>query len=278
MTNKYELLLERIRQEKRVVVAFSGGVDSSLVLKAAVDALGKENVLAVVASSQMDEVDLSKETLAWAEAIGAQARVVYLDELAVDEIRDYSPDSWYYSKQLLYGTLNKIRDEEGYHAVMDGMIMDDLDDFRPGLLASNHAGVVSVLQEVGIYKQEVREILKDLGLEIWSNPSSCSLLSRFAYGQEISQEKLERVRAGEAFLKHICSGKVRVRCHGDLARLEVAEKDMYMVFEAHQRIEHYFSDLGFAYITMDLRPYQSGRMNQVLDEGVKGRYRMEKEG
>ncbi|WP_282920124.1 ATP-dependent sacrificial sulfur transferase LarE [Ignavigranum ruoffiae] len=277
MHSKYIDLLDRLKRFEKVIVAYSGGVDSSLVLKAAVDALGRDNVLAVVASSQLDETDISQETRQQAELIGSKVRIVHINELSDELIKNYSPDSWYHSKMMLYATLNKIKEEENYSAVIDGMIMDDLDDFRPGLLARNHSHVISVLQEANIYKTEVREILKSLDLSIWSKPSSCSLLSRFEYGDTITQKQLDQIRKGEEFLAKSGFEINRVRVHGDLARIEISDNKYEVMFRDKDRIEKFFSKIGFKFVTLDLRPYQSGRMNEYLGQKVINKYKLDQD-
>ena len=275
MSDKYTKLLNRLKDFKRVIVAFSGGVDSTLALKAAIDALGTDNVLAGVASSQLDERDISQEILDIAKELGSQVRLIKINELDHDNIRNYSPDSWYHSKILLYNELNRIKEAENYCQVIDGMIMDDLKDFRPGLLARDHCGILSVLQDAGIYKTDVRNILKELGVSVWSKPSSCSLLSRFSYGDEITEEKLHQIRQGEQFLSEQSYPINRVRVHDNLARIEIAEDYFDQMIKNRESIERYFCQIGFTFTTIDLRPYQSGRMNENLSKEVLDKFKQE---
>lgn len=272
LNDMYQKLLQAIQRYKRVIVAYSGGVDSSLVLKACVDALGKDNVLAVIASSQLDERDVSKEASEQAQAIGSPWRIVKINELSHEKIVHYSPDSWYYSKMMLYENLENIRIKENYDVIMDGMIMNDTSDFRPGLLARDHSNVVSVLQEQGVYKDEVRSLLKMLEQNVWSKPTSCSLLSRFSYGDIINQEKLERIRNGEHYLRSLGFEINRVRIHDNLARIEVDKRRLVDIMDRSAQIQHEFNDLGFTFVCVDLKGYQSGRMNEELSEEVMRKY------
>lgn len=278
LKQRYEDLLQAIRHYSRVIVAYSGGVDSSLVLKACLDALGKENVLAVIATSQLDERDISREASQQAEALGSKWRIISINELAHEGICQYSADSWYHSKMLLYQTLERIQHEESYDVIMDGMIMNDQSDFRPGLLARDHAGVVSLLQEQNIYKEDVRQLLKMLQQDIWSKPASCSLLSRFSYGDTIDETKLQRIRRGEAYLRERGFETNRVRVHGDLARIEVSSTYVEDIIVSRQAIYEYFKEIGFTFVSVDLQGYQSGKMNNTLTEAQKDKYQRGKKG
>ncbi len=137
-----------------------------------------------------------------------------------------NPDSWYYSKKLLYAHLNQLAKEQGYNYVLDGMIMDDLNDFRPGLKARTEAGVRSVLQEAGLYKTEVRALSKEIGVPVWNKPASCSLASRIPYGTKLDKRKIDQVEKAERFIMKLGIETVRVRYHGQVARIEVASKAM----------------------------------------------------
>lgn len=278
LKDMYQELIQAIQQYQRVIVAYSGGVDSSLVLKACVDALGSENVLAVIATSQLDERDISQEAALQANQLKSPYRIIQINELDHPMIRTYHPEAWYYSKQMLYQVMTDIQRLEGYDVIMDGMIMNDLQDFRPGLKARDEAHVVSILQQVGIYKSQVRELLKMLAVDIWSKPSSCSLLSRFEYGQVITETALDMIRKGEAYLRELGFEICRVRIHGNLARIEVAQERFSEMVGHHERIQAFFSDHGFDFVTLDMKGYQSGRMNQTLSQDVLAQYQRKVDG
>ena len=250
----------------RVIVAFSGGVDSTLVLKRAQQVLGTENVLAVVVGSELFRKEEFTGAVKLAEDMGANVLKTEIKELEDEGVAANTPESWYFSKKLLYGHLNELAKELGYDHVLDGMIMDDLDDFRPGLRARTEAGARSVLQEADLYKREVRELSKELGLPVWDKPASCSLSSRIPYGERLDKEKIRQVDEAEKFIAKLGIEMVRVRHHGNTARIEVAPADMAKLVGYRDQILLKLTTLGFQYISIDLRGYRTGSMNEVLTE------------
>ena len=248
----------------RVLVAFSGGVDSTLVLKRAQQELGSANVLAVVVASELFREEEFESAVKLAEKMGVNVHQTEIKELEDEGIVANTPDSWYYSKKLLYSHLNQLAIELGYDYVLDGMIMDDVADFRPGMKARTEAGARSVLQEADLYKQEVRQLSKELELPVWNKPASCSLASRIPYGTKLDKRKIEQVDQAEKFIAKLGFDMVRVRYHDNVARIEVTPDEITELLKHREKIQLKLTSLGFNYVSLDLRGYRTGSMNEVL--------------
>lgn len=270
MLEKNRRLGEILKNMGRVMVAFSGGVDSAVVLKRAQQELGNDNVLAVVVNSELFRDSEFDAAVAFAEDMGVRVHKTEIKELEDSRIVANNPDSWYYSKKLLYTHLNELAKEMNFPYVLDGMIMDDEEDFRPGLKARTEEGIRSVLQEVNMYKTDVRELAKELNLPVWNKLASCSLASRFPYGTTLNKKIVNQVNEAELYLKGIGFDEVRVRYHDNVARIEVAADKIISLLEKREQIQHKLVSLGFDYVSCDLRGYRTGSMNEVLSEAANG--------
>lgn len=255
---------EILSSMKSVVVAFSGGVDSTLVLERAKQVLGTDNVLAVVVASELFRAEEFKGAVKLAENMGVSVKQTTVKELEVDEIVNNTPESWYYSKKLQYNHLSKLAEELGYDFVLDGMIMDDLEDYRPGLKARTEEGIRSVLQEANLFKSEIRELVKEQELPVWNKPASCSLASRIPYGTKLDKQKINMVDRAEKFIMKFGFDPVRVRYHKDTARIEVTPDKIINLLKHRDEIYSMLNTLGFHYISVDLSGYRTGSMNEVL--------------
>lgn len=262
-------LIKDLASKQRVAIAYSGGIDSTYLLKVAVDELGKDNVLAMVVSSELFLDDEYNKALELAKDLGANAMGVSMSELADERIAANTPESWYYSKQLLYRTIKKAAAEKGFDIVLDGMIMDDNADFRPGMKARTEEGIVSSLQDADLYKSEIRELAKDRGISNWNKAASCSVASRFPYGTKLTAEAVNNVFAGEKWLRNAGFPVVRVRVHNDLVRVEVPEVEFAKLLAKKAEMSEFMKGLGFNYVTLDVDGFKSGRMNDVLKEEKK---------
>lgn len=262
-------LIKDLASKQRVAIAYSGGIDSTYLLKVAVDELGKNNVLAMVVNSELFLDDEYNKALELAKDLGANAMGVSMSELADERIAANTPESWYYSKQLLYRTIKKAAAEKGFDIVLDGMIMDDNADFRPGMKARTEEGIVSSLQDADLYKSEIRELAKDRGISNWNKVASCSVASRFPYGTKLTAEAVNNVFAGEKWLRNAGFPVVRVRVHSDLVRVEVPEVEFAKLLAKKAEMSEFMKGLGFNYVTLDVDGFKSGRMNDVLKEEKK---------
>ena len=251
------------------LVAFSGGVDSSLALAVAARALPKHRVLAVTSNNETylpSELDLART---FVESLGVEHFVVNTRELDDPNYASNPTNRCYFCKSTLYSDLAKLAEEKGYACVVDGANKDDEGDYRPGRKAAKELGVVSVLSEAAMTKAEVRELAKHLGLPTWDKPALACLSSRFPYGQEITPEKLSQVARAEEFLRREGFGQVRVRHHGEIARLEVGPGELDRAFAMRERISAELLDAGFLYVTLDLAGYKPGSLNAALGKRKK---------
>jgi len=255
----------------RVLVAFSGGVDSALLLERAKQELG-DQVLAVVVYSELFRKEEFEGAVKLAEEMGVQVYQTEMKELNNPFIVANNPDSWYHSKKMLYSHLKELAQELNYHYVLDGMIMDDMEDFRPGLKARTEEGVRSVLQEARLYKQEVRELAQIFSVPVWDKPASCSLASRIPYGVKLDQKKIDQVNEAERFILSLGISTVRVRHHGEVARIEVKPDEISKLLEHNELIHKQLVTLGFSYVSIDLLGYRTGSMNEVLPDDSKAFY------
>lgn len=264
LTEKKQALVDQLKKMNHVVVAFSGGIDSTLVLKMALDTLGKDNVLAVVANSELFTNEEFDKAVSLAKDLGAMVKKTELNYLSEEHIKHNTPDSWYYAKKGFYARMNEIAAAEGFEFVLDGMIKDDESDFRPGLRARTEAGARSVLQEAGFYKTDVRALAKVIGLNNWNKVSSCSVSSRFPYGTTLTLEKIDQVMKAEKYIRDLGFPVVRVRYHGEIARVEVPAERLNDLIELNDKVSQTLMDFGFRYVTLDLSGFRSGRMNETL--------------
>lgn len=261
---KYELLMSILQEMKTVVVAFSGGVDSTFLLKAAVDALGTENVLAVTADSETYPTSELEEAKSLAVHIGVKHILIETSELAIPGYSENTKNRCYFCKSSLFDHLIPVMEEAGFNNVIYGVIADDRNEFRPGMKAAKEKGIRGPLQEANLFKAEIRELSYEQGLPTWNKPSFACLSSRIAYGDRITKENLTKVEKAEAFLKTLQIRQVRVRTHQDIARIEVEPDDMRNVLEKNKFIVSALQEFGYKYITLDLIGYQSGSMNKAL--------------
>lgn len=251
------------------LVAFSGGVDSSLALAVTARALPKDRVLAVTSNNETylpSELELAT---GFAESLGVEHLVVNTRELDDPNYASNPTNRCYFCKSTLYSDLGALAEERGYACVVDGANKDDEGDYRPGRKAAKELNVVSPLSVAGVTKEEVRELARYLGLPSWDKPALACLSSRFPYGQEITPEKLAQVARAEEFMRREGYAQVRVRHHGEIARLEVGPEELERAFAEREKITAELKDAGFLYITLDLAGYKSGSLNAALKQPGK---------
>jgi uncharacterized protein len=254
------------------LVAFSGGVDSSLVLAVAARALPRHRVLAVTSNNETylpSELDLARS---FVRSLGVEHLVVNTRELDDPNYAKNPTNRCYFCKSTLYSDLARIAAERGYACIVDGANADDEGDYRPGRKAARELGVVSPLSLSGVTKEEVRGLARHLGLPTWDKPALACLSSRFPYGQEITPQKLAQVAQAEEFLRSRGYRQVRVRHHGEIARLEIGPEELERAFAEREDLDAALKGAGFLYVALDLAGYRSGSLNAALGKktGKKG--------
>ncbi len=267
ITQKYENLKNEIKKLDSALIAFSGGVDSVLVLKAAYDVLG-QNAVAVTADSPSLPRRELEETKKIAEEIGARHLVINTTETENQAYLKNPGNRCYYCKTELYSKLKQVSIQLGIKNILNGTNFDDLGDYRPGLQAADEHKVISPLKDVKLTKNEIRELAKYLNLRIWNKPSSPCLSSRVPYGQEITLKKLKMIEEAENFLKDFGILELRVRHFGNIARIEVNENDKAAINDNLNLINKKFNEIGFNEIIIS--DFKSGNLNLLIQNARAG--------
>lgn len=258
--------LEKILTDMQsVLIAYSGGTDSTFLLKVAADVLGNK-AIAVTASSETYTPQELRDAKKNAEAIGAQHIIVYTDELDDPNFSSNPPDRCYYCKRELFTKLTELAKRHRLNTIIDGSTCDDEMDFRPGMRAVTEFGVKSPLQDAGFTKEDIRTLSKKMNLPTWDKPPLPCLSTRFPYGTQITKEKVMRVGRAEEFLAGFGIRQLRVRDHGNIARIEVLRADMPLFLDEgiSKLIAEKFKLLGYAYVALDVQGYRMGSMNEPL--------------
>ena len=266
---KYNSLKTILGSLKKVVVAYSGGVDSTFLLKVSVDVLGAENVVCCLGTSPSLAASQKRVALEMAEEIGVSVRQVAVSELDDPDYSANKADRCFHCKSHLFGLLGKIADDEGIENVICGSNFDDLDDYRPGNRAAKALGVGAPLMEAKLTKDEIRELSKQLGLRTAEMPATPCLASRVSYGVEITADKLKQIDRAEDYLRSLGFVEFRVRHHDNVARIEVHEEDIPRVIENRGNILSNLKSIGFKYAALDLQGFRSGSLNESLTEEQK---------
>jgi uncharacterized protein len=267
LSSKLDVLVKILKNMQSVLVAYSGGTDSTFLLKVAVNVLG-DKAIAVTASSETYTPRELQEAKHNAALIGTQHIIVRTNELDNPNFTSNPPDRCYYCKKELFTKLYALAKEYGLNDVIDGSNCDDEQDFRPGMRAVTEFRVRSPLKDAGFTKEEIRALSKEMNLPTWDKPSLPCLSTRFPYGTQITREKILRVACAEEFLADLGIRQLRVRDHDTIARIEIPRENMplFLDEEISQKIMEKFRTLGYAYVTLDIQGYRMGSMNEALKE------------
>lgn len=261
---KYEQLRRILTEQQKALVAFSGGVDSTLVAKVAVDALGSERTLAVLAVSPSLAEEERRDALALANEIGLPCVVIETQEVDDPEYAANPINRCYFCKTHVYAALARVASEQGFDVIVDGFNADDSGEFRPGRKAGRELGVRSPLAEVGLGKEEIRELARHLGLSNWAKPPMACLSSRVEYGISITRDVLSQVDRAEAAVRQLGFADLRVRHHDKLARVEVDPQMINRAIAQRDEIIAAVKAVGYTYVTIDLEGLRHGSMNEGL--------------
>lgn len=259
MSKKFDELKRLLRELGNVTVAFSGGADSTFLLAAAHEVLG-DNAIAVTVRDRVYKGSETDDAVLFAAARGIPCKVVDVDFETVPHFAENPKDRCYYCKKAVFTACL----QNGGGTVLDGSNADDVNDYRPGERAAAELGVRSPLREAGLTKAEIRALSKEMGLPTWDKPAAACLASRIPYGDRITGEKLSQAERGETFLKELGFRQVRVRVHGDLARIEAEPSRRGDLLPHFDRLQEYFKSLGFTYVTVDAGGYRMGSLNEQL--------------
>jgi uncharacterized protein len=269
--DKYNLLRKILEKLEKVVVAYSGGVDSTFLLKAAVDTLGTENVLACIGISSSLAKSQYNRAIKCAADMGARVEEVEVHEVMDTKYSANNPDRCFHCKSHLYTVLQNIAESKQFNEVICGCNFDDMDDFRPGNKAADVHGVLSPLMEAKMTKEDIRNMSRKLNLPTADIPASPCLASRVTYGLEVTEQRLKQVEEGEDYLRELGFVEFRVRHHDTIARIEVVPEDMEKITTEPQRgrIVEKLKSIGFKYVTIDLQGFRSGSLNEILTKEQK---------